>query len=255
MLFSSVGLSKFHGMTVGAWVGAPPRTQPLLWKEDVLSALSFQASSARRGLAERHKCTGEPHHKTWHCSLFHRRTADHIQGICSAVSARHVHDGTLTCLINAAKTQCDHGKSVSHIDVVLENRCQASPEATTPDGMGTIIGTLPPDSGAAVDRSYRFSSCLTGHRAEECHANGSDRERLHKKLFHGKWLLGYHMCTVFHFAVGWMALCAWPRVCLLNFIKKRKKGGPNLYLGPLTQGDGPPIRVPTASDIVTESRW
>jgi hypothetical protein len=40
-------------------------------------------------------------------------------------------------------------------------------------------------------------------------------------------------------------------ISLLNFIfiKKRKKGGLNLYLEPRAQRDGPSIRVPTASDM------
>lgn len=199
-------------------VGVPPRTQPLLWKVDVLSAPSFQAL----GVGSRSATSTAGNPTTKHGLLFHRRTADHIQGICSAVSARHVHDGTLTCLINAVKTQCDHGKSVSHIDVWCSRT--GTSRRRRPPHLTAWAPSLAHCPRTRAQLLTVFSSCLTGHRTEECHANGSDRERLHKKLFHGKWLLGYHMCTVFHFAVGWMALCAWPRVYLLNFIKKRKKG-------------------------------
>lgn len=88
-----------------------PNGSTLLWKEELLS---FQAPSpGTRGAPQAHR--GFPPPSTSCCSS----TAEaahkpHIQGICSAVSTRHVHDGHACCLmkgmINAVKTQCDHGQ-------------------------------------------------------------------------------------------------------------------------------------------------
>lgn len=97
----------------GTWmtVGVPQTDPPSLWKEELLS---FQAPSpGTRGTPQAHRGFQPP--STSCCSS--TAEAAHkplIQGICSAVSTRHVHDGHACCLmkrmINAVKTQCDHGQ-------------------------------------------------------------------------------------------------------------------------------------------------